>query len=73
MDSKIITDHSGQIHTVQTMSASEPAFSEGSIRWTIYQFKSELLSAGAIFYCGRKLLIDRDCYISFLKGENNDK
>jgi len=57
----------GQIHTVQTLAASEPALNEGGIRWTIFQHKSDLLAAGAIFYSGKKLMIDRDRYISFLK------
>jgi len=66
---KTATNHqSGQIHTVQSFAASEPAFSEGGIRWTIFQFKDDLKAAGAIFYSGRKLMIDRDHFISFLKG-----
>lgn len=67
-------DHLGQIHTVQTLAASEPAFNEGGIRWTIFRLKNDLLEAGAIFYSGKKLLIDRDLYIKFLKdGGTNDE
>ena len=60
--------HSGVIHTVQTLAASEPALNEGGIRWTIFRHKDALREAGAIFYSGKKLLIDRDVYIDFLKG-----
>jgi len=61
----------GQLHTVETLSESEPALNAGGIRWIIYQQKSELLSAGAIFYSGRKLLIDRDLFVTFLKESSN--
>jgi hypothetical protein len=57
----------GQIHTVQSLANYEPAFNEGGIRWTIFQHKNRLLEAGAIFYSGKKLLIDRDRYITCVK------
>ena len=60
-------DHQGQIHTVQSFADAEPAFNEGGIRWTIFQFKDKLIEAGAIFYLGRKLLIDRDRFIACIK------
>jgi hypothetical protein len=60
-------DHQGQIHTVQSFADAEPAFNEGGIRWTIFQFKDKLIEAGAIFYLGRKLLIDRDRFIACMK------
>ncbi len=60
-------DQQGQIHTVQTLAKAEPAFPEGSTRWTIFQHKNKLIEAGAIFYIGRKLLIDRDKYIACMK------
>ena len=57
----------GTVHSVQTLAAAEPGLNEGGIRWTIFQHKSKLLDAGAIFFVGKKLLIDRDRYVSFLK------
>jgi hypothetical protein len=60
-------DPRGQIHTVQSFADTEPAFNEGGIRWTIFQFKDKLIEAGAIFYMGRKLLIDRDRFIACMK------
>jgi len=60
---------SGQLHSVGSLANLEPALTEGGIRWTIFQFKDDLIAAGAIFYSGRKLMIDRDCFISFLKGD----
>jgi hypothetical protein len=58
----------GPIHTVRTLAESEPAFNEGSIRWTIFRHKDALIESGAIFYSGKKLLIDRDRYVEFLKA-----
>lgn len=63
-----LDSQTGTIHTVQTLAYSEPALNEGGIRWTIFRHKSDLLEAGAIFYSGKKLLIDRDRYIDFLKS-----
>jgi len=57
----------GAIHTVQTLASFEPALNEGGIRWTIFQHKQDLIDYGAIFYNGKKLLIDRDLFITFLK------
>ena len=58
----------GSIHSVQTLAAAEPAFNEGGIRWTIFQHKQDLIDCGAIFYSGKKLLIDRNRFISFLQN-----
>ena len=57
----------GNIHSVQTLAAAEPGLNEGGIRWTIFQHKSKLVDEGAIFFVGKKLLIDRDRYVSLLK------
>ena len=64
---------SSSIHTVQTLANSEPGFTEGGIRWTIFQHKDELLEAGAIFYNRKKLLIDRDRYIDCLRSGLQDQ
>ena len=60
---------SGQIDTVQSLSREVNALNEGGIRWTIHQNKEKLLDRGAIFYIGRKLLIDREIFISTLKKD----
>ena len=67
MESEISAPKPGDIHTVQTLALADPGFNEGGIRWTIFQHKSKLIEAGAIFYVGKKLLIDRDRYVSILK------
>ena len=68
MQSAKLEGQSGQIDTVQTLAAEVNALNEGGIRWTIFQHKADLISTGAIFYSGKKLLIDRDRYIDFLKN-----
>ena len=60
----------GSIHSVQTLAALEPALNEGGIRWTIFQHKQDLIDYGAIFYNGKKLLIDREKFIEYLKSGN---
>ncbi len=67
MESQVSDIKPGTVHTVQTLAAAEPGLNEGGIRWTIFQHKSKLVEAGAVFFVGKKLLIDRDRYVSALK------
>ena len=67
MESEVSELKPGAVHTVQTLAAAEPGLNEGGIRWTIFQHKSKLVDAGAIFFVGKKLLIDRDRFVSYLK------
>lgn len=57
----------GSIHSVRSFVESEPGFTEGSVRWIVFQHKSELLDKKAIFFAGRKMLIDSPVFISCLK------
>jgi hypothetical protein len=68
MESEVSISKSGPIHTVDTLADEEPGLNRGGIRWDIHQNKDELLEAGAIFYIGRKLLIDRDRYVAHHKN-----
>ncbi len=70
IDAEKHNGQAGSIHSVQTLADTEPAFNEGGIRWTIFQHKQDLIEYGAIFYSGKKLLIDRQKYIEYLKSEN---
>jgi hypothetical protein len=67
MESQVSETTPGTVHTVQTLAAAEPGLNEGGIRWTIFQHKSKLVDEGAIFFVGKKLLIDRDRFVSLLK------
>ena len=68
MESDVSDSVPGAVHSVTTLAAVEPGLNEGGIRWTIFQHKDELLEVGAIFYNGRKLLIDRDRYIAYVRS-----
>ena len=67
MEPQVSDSKPGTVHSVQTLAAAEPGLNEGGIRWTIFRHKSKLVDTGAIFYVGKKLLIDRDRYVSLLK------
>jgi hypothetical protein len=67
MEEQVSNTNLGTVHTVQTLAAAGPGFNEGGIRWVIFQHKSKLVDEGAIFFVGKKLLIDRDRYVSLLK------
>lgn len=68
METNVTKPEPGAIHTVQTLAAAEPGLNEGGIRWTIFQHKSALIEAGAVFFSGKKLLIDRNRFIAYLQG-----
>ena len=68
MDSEVSESKLGTVHTVQTLAAAEPGLNEGGIHWTIFQHKSKLVDGGAIFFLGKKLLIDRDRYIDRIRS-----
>ena len=55
------------LYTVKQFPTVEPAFSEGSLRWLIFQNKEKLVDEGAIIFVGRKVLIDRPQFISTMK------
>jgi hypothetical protein len=67
MEPQVYVAKPGTVHTVQTLAAAEPGLNEGGIRWTIFQHKSKSVDEGAIFFVGKKLLIDRDRFLSLLK------
>ena len=69
MESQVSDIRTGTVHSVQSLAATDQAFTEGGLRWDIFQNKDELLQAGAIFYIGNKLNIDRDRYIAHHKNE----
>lgn len=60
----------GKLHTVKTLAESEPGLTESGISWTIHKNREALKASGAIFYSGKKLFIDRDLFVEFLKGES---
>ena len=61
------TSKQGSIHTVQTLADAEPGMTTGRIQWFIVENRAALIDAGVVFYLGKRLLIDRDKFLSFLK------
>jgi hypothetical protein len=59
--------YENRIQSVRSFVENNPGFNEGGIRWIIYQNKDQLLESEAIFYCGSRLLIDDDRFISAIK------
>jgi len=57
----------GRIDSVRSFALRHPGLNEGGVRWIIFQHKEKLIDAGAIFYCGKRLLIDENRFISKIK------
>ena len=57
--------------TVKQFSRDNPAFSEGGLRWQIFnENTSGLKESGAIVRMGRKVLIDEDKFHEWLVIQN---
>jgi hypothetical protein len=67
MESEVSAFNPGTAHSVQSFVDSEPGFTEGSVRWIVFRHKDTLLEKGAIYFVGRKMLIDSPVFISCLK------
>lgn len=67
-------DHSVQqtrpprVYTVKQFSARNPAFSEGSLRWLLFNARENKLDA-AVVRVGRRVLIDEDRFFAWLEGQ----
>ena len=67
-------DHSVQetrpprVFTVKQFSARNPAFSEGSLRWLLFNSRGNKLDA-AVVRVGRRVLIDEDRFFAWIEGQ----
>lgn len=58
-----------QLLTVNQFTGKHKAFNEGSIRWILFNRKSNGLEAsGALLHNGRRILIDEDRFFDWLKS-----
>ncbi len=57
----------GTQHSLKTFVDIEDAYTEGGVRWIIFQHKDKLIEKGAIYYVGRKIVIDSPKFISCMK------
>lgn len=54
--------------TVKQFCALEPAFTEGGIRWDIFNHEAEMRAAGALAVSGRRRLLNRVRYLAYKLG-----
>lgn len=68
------TGLSERLQTVRQFVSTRPAFTEGGLRWLIFQRGEELAAAGAIVRLGtgkkRRVFVDGTAFDSFLRQEN---
>ncbi len=58
-----------QLFTINQFTEKHKAFNEGSIRWILFNRKSNGLEAsGALLHNGRRILIDEDRFFDWLKS-----
>ena len=59
------------LSTVQQFSEKHPAFSQGGLRWQIFnEHTNGLAESGAILRVGRKVLIDEARFFDWLDRQN---
>lgn len=59
------------LRTVRQFSAANPAFTEASLRWTIFNENTNGLAAsGAILRHGRRVLIDEQRFFAWIDRAN---
>jgi hypothetical protein len=56
--------------TVRQLTKRHPAFSDGCLRWLLYNSQTNGLQAsGAIIRIGRKIIIDEALFLSWVKAQ----
>jgi hypothetical protein len=58
--------------TVKQFTSLNPAFSEGGMRWMIFQAKTSGLES-ALVRIGRRVLIDVDAFFEWVKSQNRSR
>jgi hypothetical protein len=64
LDPAVLRD--ADLLAISQFCAANPAFTQGSVRWTIFQRGDELERAGAIVRIGRRVLIRPAQYVAAL-------
>lgn len=61
-----------QLITVAQFARAHPAFSEASLRWRLHHARRNgLETSGAIIRDGRRILIDADKFLAYLKARQS--
>ena len=67
MNTRAVTaKHAENLISLKLFTETYPTFSEGSLRWTIFKFRRELITAQAICYYGRRVLIHPKNFLHFI-------
>ncbi len=67
MESEVSEYTPGNQHSLKTFVDTEKAYTEGSVRWIVFRHKEALLRKGAIYFVGRKMVIDSPRFIACMK------
>ncbi len=59
--------------SIQHFSRLYPDFTEGSVKWLIFNKRQELLDEGVIRYWGKKILIHHDNFFTYIINDGTKK
>lgn len=68
MTSNDQTTNQSKLSPVPVFCKDHPGFTQGGMRHLIFTKKTELEEAGAIVWFGRRLLIDEQVFLSFVRS-----
>ena len=62
-----------ELRTVSQLLTENPALTPGGIRWDLFNRNSNgLATSGAIISKGRRIYIDPDLYLEWLRGDDHE-
>ena len=64
------TETTTELYTVKDYTKRRPAFTQGGLRWLLFNQGEELEKAGAIVRFGARILIDDAAFLAWLKAGN---
>ena len=71
-DNSIQQTRPPRVYTVKQFSARNPAFSEGSLRWLLFNSRENKLDA-AVVRVGRRVLIDEDRFFAWVEEQQRHR
>ena len=63
---QVAEQHEQSLYTIPQFCRVEPAFTEGGVRWTIFQQGAELEASGALVRVRRRVLLSRRKFLDHL-------
>ena len=71
-DDSVQQTRTPRVYTVKQFSARNPAFSEGSLRWLLFNSRENKLDA-AVVRVGRRVLIDEDRFFAWIEEQQRHR